>query len=130
MAKQLTLLPEPKIEQIVLDEENLWRLTEIAYRAANQELLCGEPRSHQLVDRLMEIEKYFSEANKRDYSIRFENQIIGYAKIDDGWNYWENRYHDPEVKLAFIDPAFGQYGSGLKTNIEEILKIIKENQYE
>jgi len=128
MANQLTLLPEPKIEYTVLGEENLHKLTETAYRAANHRLLYGEPESQQLVDRLKIIEEYFPEAKKRDYFIRFEDRVIGYVKIDDGWQPWEMEYTDPEVKVAFIDPAFRQYESGLKTKLEELLKVIKENQ--
>lgn len=68
------------------------------------------------------------DSGQLQYLIRADNEFIGFASIDTGWDPLEMDYVDPYVQLALLHPQYNQYGGIVKQQLQELLQEIKEKR--
>src|SRR3989344_882812 len=123
MEEQLSMFAgmEPQIRYDLLTNPAMVKLEDIARRAVNQPLLFGERRESNNESRLsMVLKNLESKINIYQYLIFYQDNLIGYASIDDGWIPVEMEYTNPKVELAFIDPVYSNHASLVKRKLYDL----------
>ncbi|MBI2582215.1 hypothetical protein HYV87_03780 [Candidatus Woesearchaeota archaeon] len=132
--EQLSLFPEPEFRcQDRLTREIKETLEDIALTACQKPLLFGEDSYSLRCQRENTLpEKRFalilgymeSESNAQLYLIQYDKKIIGAAYVSAGWIPEEADYVDPNIELAFLNPAYKEHIPLIRRKSIDILEEV------